>query len=268
MSLTGFVSTNSIEINRHQAHYSPNVPLNLGLAFAIKNTVVNFRLNAGIMPLRSSKFGNTRSTNFQIHRYGRNWLFDASYQKYRGFYNGMKNVLLYPDLSVKQIGVEGCYVFNPRQFSAKAAFAQQEIQLKSAGSPLLGGDAYYYRLHLGDEILTADSNRINNLQLGVNAGYAYSWVLGSHWLLSAMATAGLNAGNEPSLLGKGQIKLYPSALGRASAGYHRDDWAVFFLSLVHNKSLYFFQRQKLSLTSVNMEIAYVKHFNRFFKKHG
>ncbi|MGY0035685.1 hypothetical protein [Pedobacter sp. NJ-S-72] len=101
----------------------------------------------------------------------------------------------------------------------------------------------------------------------LNAGYAYSWVLNNHWLLSGMAKAGINIGNELKLLDRGKINAYPTAFARGSAAYHKLDWAVsFFLMLINSKSLYPEENNKLNLTSVNFEISYVKHFDNFFKK--
>lgn len=266
MSVTGFLSNNSLEINEDNKIYKPNNLVKLGLGFSLKNTVFNFRYDVGVAQVGGKEHGPTKSVDFQVHRYGRRFLLDLFFLKYKGFYEGEKEIRLYPELSVNQIGAEGSYLFNSSQFSAKAAFEQSEKQLKSAGSFILGGGTYLYKIKSDRDLLATGNKYISNFQLGMNAGYAYSWVLGNHWLLSGMAKGGINIGNELQLLERGKINAYPTAFARGSAAYHKLDWVVSFLMLVNGKSLYSSQNRILDLTSVNFEISYVKHFDNFFKK--
>jgi hypothetical protein len=266
MSIKGIVSSNSIEITQNNKHYKPNNPLNVGFAFTLKNTVVDLRSDFGLINIGDKKRGNTNVVDFQVHHYGRHFLFDLFYQNYKGYYREDNGIELYPNLAAREIGAEGSYLFNGNKFSAKAAFDQSEKQLKSVGSFVLGGGIYLYRLNLEKELLTSDNSRLNNFQLGMNAGYAYSWVINNRWLMSGSATGGINLGNEPELLKNGKIQIYPTAFARGSAVYHKSDWAATFLLLIHNKSVYPVQGSTLNLTSLNMEISYVKHFDNWFKK--
>lgn len=263
MMIKAFISRSGIEIEHNEKDYSPNNPLRLGVGFSIRNTVVNLSSSFGVFPVEND-LGKTRSVDFQIHNYGRKFLVDLFYQKYKGFYNDNSGVTLYPDTSAQLIGGELTYVFNHDRFSTKAALEQTEKQLQSAGSFLLGGGAYHYKLRLEDAF-GATKNSVNNFQLGVNAGYGYSWVISEHWLLSGMATVGLNAGNEVDVLEDGKIKLYPTAFARGGAGYHRNDWGVGMSFIVNNKLVYY-TSDSFSLTSVNLQITYVKHFDRVFGK--
>ncbi|MFD2603732.1 DUF4421 family protein [Flavobacterium suzhouense] len=263
MMVKAFVSQSGIEIEHNKKGYSPNNPTRLGVGFSLKNTVINLSSSFGVFPVEKD-LGKTRSVDFQIHNYGRKFLVDLFYQKYKGFYNDddNDNVTLYPDTSAQLIGGELTYVFNHDRFSTKAALEQTEKQLKSAGSFLIGGGAYHYKLRLEDA-LGATKNSVNNFQLGVNAGYGYSWVIDKHWLLSGMATVGVNAGNEVNVLEDGKIKLYPTAFARGGAGYHKDSWGIGMSFIVNNKLVYY-TSDSFSLTSVNLQITYVKHFDKFF----
>lgn len=266
ISISSFLSNNFIEINESNEIYRPNNLLKLGLGVSVKNTILNFRYDFGIAQVGGKDHGKTESIDFQIHRYGRRLMLDLFFLRYKGFYQGIKELKLHPNLSVQQIGAEGSYLFNSNQFSAKAAFEQSEKQLKSAGSFILGGGTYLYKIRSDKNLLATGNNYISNFQLGMNAGYAYSWVLNNHWLLSGMAKGGINLGNEPELLKHGKIKAYPTGFARGSAAYHRSDWAVSFLMLVNNKSLFPSKDNKLDLTSANFELSYVKHFDNFLKK--
>lgn len=261
MMVKAFISRSGIEIGHNEKDYSPNNPVRLGLGFSIRNTVVNLSSSFGIFPVEND-LGKTRSVDFQIHNYGRKFVVDLFYQKYKGFYNDAGDVTLYPDTSAQLIGGELTYVFNHGRFSTKAALEQTEKQLQSAGSFLIGGGAYHYKLRLEDAF-GASKNNINNFQLGANAGYGYSWVINKYWLLSGMATVGINAGNEVDVLEDGKIKLYPTAFARGGAGYHKDDWGIGMSFIVNNKLVYY-TSDSFSLTSVNLQIIYVKHFDRVF----
>jgi hypothetical protein len=265
MMVKAFLSRNSIEIGHNEKDYSPNNPTRLGIGFSLKNTVINLSYSFGLFTENDKDYGKTKSADFQIHNYGRRFITDLFYQDYKGFYNEEgKTVTTYPDTSVQLIGGEWTYVYNHRQFSAKAAFEQTEKQLQSAGSFLLGGGAYYYKLRLEDALDT-DTKRIKNFQLGVNAGYGYTWVINEHWLMSGIGTAGITVGNETNLLEDGKVKLYPSVFARGSAGYHKNDWGVSLTFFVNNKLLYY-TKENFTLTSVNMQIAYIKHFDNPFRK--
>jgi hypothetical protein len=266
MSITGYVSTNSVEIKQGNVYYKPNYPINVGLGFTVKNTVLNLNFDYGVAPLRKQTFGKTRSFDFQAHRYGQHFVLDLFFQNYRGFYQEKPEIKLYPNMSVRQIGTEGTYIFNGNKFSARAAFEQSEKQLKSAGSFVLGGGVYLDKIAFQKDIPVPDQNQIDNLQLGGSLGYAYSWAINERWLMSGIATAGVNVGNETELLQKVKIKAYPTAFARGSAGYHKSDWAAAFSFLINNKSLSGMAGNSVNLTSITMQLSYVKHFNNLFRK--
>jgi hypothetical protein len=263
------VSTNAIELKVAGKIYKPNNPLNVGIGFSLKNTIVNMRYDFGIVPLRGKEFGKTSLTDFQIHNYGQHVVLDLVIQKYKGFYySNLKGteVERYPGLSVSQIGAEGSYIFNGNKFSAKAAFEQSEKQLKSVGSFILGWGGYLFNIRPDNNMPIAGNGRIDNLQLGVNSGYGYSWVINDRWLMSGIATVGANFGNEPKLLKNGNIKVYPTAFARGVTSYHKADWAVAMLMLIHNKSVYTIDNENINLTSIDFELAYVRHLDRIFKR--
>lgn len=268
--LMGYVSTSFIQVDDGDHLYTPNYPLNTGVGLVIKNTVFGVQAGYGFIPLKNQKqYGKSRSTDLQLHNYGRKMILDLYLQSYRGFYverkvGEVENV--FPDMSVMQIGGEATWIFNGKHFSSKAAFDLNEIQLRSAGSWLLGGGAYYYRIRGLEYENTNAKDNFENLQLGLNAGYAYSWVINDRWMLSGMVKGGVNFGNTPKLVQKADIEIYPTAFARFAGNYHKKDWGVSMVVLIGNRSVYPLKNAELSLTTVTMQLSYVKHIDYLFKK--
>ncbi|SDT69175.1 protein of unknown function [Mucilaginibacter mallensis] len=266
--LQGYVSTNTIQVVNGSKTYNANYPLNVGFGFALKNTIINATYDFGLIPLKGKEYGKTNLNDLQIHNYSTHFMLDIFLQKYSGFYSGglyNQPITLYPNLSVSQVGAEGSYVFNGNQFSGKAAFEQSEKQLISAGSFIIGGGVYLYRVGLDSNMLIAGNRSVRDLQLGLNLGYVYSWVLGDFWLLSGMAKIGANGGNQQQYAGTGNLKIYPTAFARGSATYAKPNWAVSYLMLINDKSVYAFGN-RFDIASINFQLSYVRHLNSIFKR--
>lgn len=265
LRISGNVSTSFIQLNDNDRSYTPNYPLGLGVGFAVKNTLIGIETGYGIIALKpKNDYGRSRMVDFQIHNYGRRVIIDLYFQHYKGFYSEKKIGEIdgiYPDMSVMQIGGEATYLFSGDRFSSKAAFDLNEIQLRSAGSWLLGGGTYYYNINR----LQDDHERFENIQLGANAGYAYSWVINDRWTLSTMAKAGANFGNTPQGIKKGRVEIYPTAFARFVGNYHKDDWGISMSVMISNKSIYPITKNELTLTSVLMQLTFVKHLDHLFR---
>lgn len=256
--IMGFVSRNYIQIDKD---YKPNSPINLGIGLSVKNTLLRFGLSLPVVSLNEDKYGKTENTDIQIHHFGRHFLFDLFYQRYKGFYSDDKETKLFPDMLLQQIGFEGTYLFNGNKFSSKAAFGQNEKQLKSAGSFVLGGGVYHYKI----DTLSSKSQSFNNLLFALDAGYAYSWVLSDNWLITGIASVGITLGNETEKLKDGKIKVYPTVFARGAIGYHKSsDWGIVFSFLLNNKSVHYPHNNKFDLTAINMQISLIRYLDGFF----
>jgi hypothetical protein len=218
----------------------------------------------GLNSTKKKEFGETKSLDFQLHTYGTHMMFDVFFQQYKGLYGaGREEVELHPDISVKRYGAEGNYLFNGHRFSAKAAFEQSERQLKSIGSWIVGGGIYLSQLESEKNLFVSGENSMNHLQFGISGGYAYSYVINPYWLLSGALTAGVHLGNELDELKRGKMKLYPANLFRLALSYNRQDWSA-SMSLLNN-SVYssFSGRHIVNMASGNLQIAYIRRFDRF-----
>lgn len=257
-----------LTLNRHTANgtfrFKPNNPLRIGVGLALKNTLIDFTLGSKFNFLRDKKKGKTESFDLQVHHYGSRFVLDFTVQKYRGFYTEDrpgKNIGLYPDLKILQYGLHGQYIFNHRRFSYKAAFIQSEQQIRQAGTALIGGCIYFTEMEPDSSFREEMGNRFNNFQFGINGGYAYTWVLGAHWFISASLSLGINLGNEDIRhFTKRKIEVYPAAFQRVAIGYNRDNWSIGFNS-VHNLTFLSSSFHKgSSLYSGKIQLTYIRRF--------
>lgn len=260
------LSWSTVELREQGNGYLPNSPLAVGFGFAIQHTFLDFKFGYGIIPLRNSEYGESRSLDFQFHNYNESWMFDLYFQNFQGFYDRVDGeIILHDEMELLQTGFETAWILNSEKFSVEAAFEQSVIQLKSAGSAVVGGGAYGFNVNSGQ--LKPDSSkadRINNFQLGINGGYAYSWVVNPSWTVSGMATIGANFGNEFKELEQTKIKVYPTVFTRFSTAYHTESWALAFIMIVHNKTIYPDSYPDISLTTAKLELCYVYHFDHLF----
>jgi len=265
-----FVFLNQETKGQQEVTYMPNNPAKLGAGFSVNNSVISFAYGYGFDFLRDKDKGKTEALDFQYHYYSRKFVFDIYIQKYKGFYTedspDGKNLTLYPDMKVKQYAFYGHYVFNNEKYSYRAVFNQNEKQLKSAGSFLLGGGIYITDIDSDSTFIYNDKKSFNRVQFGVSGGYAYTWVLGRHWLLSASATAGINIGSESMKDLTRKIEIYPSVFPRFSAVYANKSWGLNF-SYVNN--LLFNPTSKddvITVSSGSFQLAFSKRFHLPDKK--
>lgn len=273
VSVRTYMSQNFIFLNQefdsnNQKTFMPNNPVSMGLGFSLRNTIVNISGGLKLDFLRDKKKGKTEAIDLQVHNYAQRVVFDLVYQEYKGFYEVSEDQVtkVYPDLKMKQYGAFAQYVFNNKRFSYKAAFTQNERQLKSAGSFLLGGGLYFSEIQSDSSFVYKEKRTYDNFQVGVSAGYAYTWVLNPKWFISASCTAGMNFGNETiSDFGKRRLEVYPTAYPRLSIGYNEEDWSLRFAAVSNILFSSISDDTRLSFYSGNLQLTYIWRFNAFPK---
>lgn len=245
--------------------YMPNNPFELGLGLSINNTVLSFSYGYGFDFFRDKKKGKTKSFDFQFHNYGNKYVFDIFFQRYKGFYledDDSKNIELFPNLSVNQYGVFGQYVFNGKKFSYKAAYVQNERQLRSAGSFMLGGGVYYTQIRSDNSLKFNDKENITNFQFGISLGYSYTWVIKRNYFVNGSISGGMNIGNDGiDRLTKDKLKIYPSAFPRVSAGYNHAKWSLAFSFIGNLTFPSFSKNNSIGLMSGNFQLTYTQRLN-------
>ena len=192
--------------------YSPNQKVKLGFGGNYKWIGLGFTLKSNWLNNDNNLKGNTKSTDLQVLIYTKSSVFDARLLSYEGYY--IENPTLFnpnwtdtmpypirPDIKTVSLNFSWLYAFNNKQFSYKAAFTQSQIQLKSAGSFLMGMSAYSNMFEADSSIVPSMySSLINpesNLKTAANIGgvasfgYAYTWVFKQHYFATVSGITGL-----------------------------------------------------------------------------
>jgi hypothetical protein len=191
--------------------FYPNSKLNLGIGASYG--WFTFNVSAGLNFMNNSEKEmakpQTEAVDLQVHFYGPKIIMDLFGQYYKGYYLSPKGTAnsnndtwyVRPDVSLSQYGIAGYYVLNWRKFSCRAAYLQNEWQIKSAGSILLGAEVFYKEAKadsslvpdvVGNEYQSAGIFRIQSGSIAPAAGYAYTLVIAKHIFVSGSLTGGLS----------------------------------------------------------------------------
>lgn len=248
-----------------EMEYRTNNPIGIGVGVSWKN--LSFSFSHSFDFFRNRKKGKTESLEFQHHGYARKFVYDVFLQRHQGFYTKGKNAEgsfdIYPNTRLSMCGGILQYVFNNNKFSYQAAFNQNEIQKKSAGSLLLGIALYYSKVHTDSLYLFEGMDvKHKNLQFGASLGYAYSWIFSKQWFLTGSVTAGATIGNNyPSHFFKERIKVYPTVNGKFAIGYNAKDWSVGISYLINQVYLFHTEAESLNMKNQQLQFTIVKRFN-------
>lgn len=245
--------------------YRINAPVGIGVGASWKNYA--FAFSRRINFLRDPQKGKTNSLEFQYYGYRRKFAYSLSLQQHAGFYDNRINpdgsYITYSKMKLHMYGGTFQWVFNNKKFSYKAAFNQNERQLKSAGSFLLGAAVYYTKLN--SDTLKVFSNIENiheNIQFGVTGGYAYSWVLNKSWFVTGSLDLGINLGhNNPKQIFKEKMNIYPTLNSRIAAGYNLSSWSFGLSSYFSRVYLFIDGKDNLSVNEFNIQLSLIKRFN-------
>jgi len=231
-----------------EMHYHANTPLNFGVGIAYK--YFSFSISRGLGFLQSEgRKGHTKSFDLQTHIYRRKWTFDALAQFYQGYYLSQPNLgpeagrayYLRPDMRLRMVGVTAYRILNDRRFSYGSGLGQGGLQQRSAGSFLLGGNAFYTAINADSALAPhkVDSNyndagirKMHLALVGVGVGYAYTFVYQKHWFLLGSANINLNANFTREIgdgIRKGKVDVTRNFIFRAGAGYNTPKWGLSFL---------------------------------------
>jgi hypothetical protein len=187
--------------------YRPNNKLLLGLGFNHGIIGINAGFNFPFVNHDNDKYGTTKYLDLTTRILGRQFTIDFYLQKFQGFYLANSTEMISgwtaedsyykrQDIRTNNIGINLQYFLNGNKFSYKASFTQNELQKKSAGSFILGGEIYSEKTR-GDSSLIPGNikypsffggmqfHRIDILSFGPVAGYAHTFVYKSRWFFSA-----------------------------------------------------------------------------------
>ena len=152
---------------------------------------------------------------FNLNYYGNRLSLDLSYQRSEslsGDFHGDKGDrrLETGEATLKVLNLVGYYTFNHRRFSYPAAFTQNYIQRRSAGSWLLGISYQGGSIRTNDELIQrnpdAPETTIEFGHIGLGGGYGYNLVLGRKWLLHASILPTVVVYNRNKMIVNGENK--------------------------------------------------------------
>ena len=245
--------------------YMPNNPPKIGLGLSLYNTIINFSYGYGFDFMRNKELGKTKAFDFQLHNYWQRFVLDLFIQEYKGFYlddDSQDIKPLCPDLKIRQYGVSGQYIFNNKRFSYRAAFNQNEKQLKSAGSFLIGFGVNTSKIEADSSFVFKGQNIFRNFQFSLSAGYAHTWVLKKGWFISGSVTTGISFGSEKfSTFGKQKLEVYPNIFPRLAVGYNKQDWSLGFSYLNNIVFPSVSDKNSLVLSSGSFQMTFIKRLN-------
>jgi hypothetical protein len=236
---TALTARNSSE--NYALRYRPNTTLNMGVGATYKYFSLNLAYGWPFLNHEDEK-GKTHYLDLQFHGYTPKFNLDVLAQFYRGFYFSPKGAgtsgsyYHRPDLAIDAIGASYQYVFNHRRFSFRASALQSEWQKKSAGTFLLGVEAYGGNVRSDSSLSPShltdapdrDLRTIGFFQFGLNGGYAYTLVISHHIFLTGAATLSADYGFNSVKVDERNIRRYGVAantLFRICAGYNSPQWA-------------------------------------------
>jgi len=268
LSVKGFMFYNIIQLSNEtdMLDYVPNNPLGEGIGVLYKDFLLGINYGQTLGSKHDKRFEETKAFDFQFHKYWSRVVVDIYFQQYKGFHIDDENLAVEdatcPDMKFSQWVISGQYVFNSKKFSYRAAFQQDEKQLKSAGSFLLGYGMYHSKI-TSDSSFIHDGKRVfNSYQWGFNAGYAYNWVVSRYWLINGSLSVGANLGNQHlKPFFDDQLDVNISALPRFSAGYNREKWSLGLSFVGSILSLNSIEDCDFMLATGRLEVSFLRRFN-------
>ncbi|HEY2725979.1 MAG TPA: DUF4421 family protein, partial [Parafilimonas sp.] len=142
------------------------------------------------------------------------------------------------DVKSNLAGLAAYHISNAEKFSYRAAMVQNEWQQKSAGTLLLGGQAYYASIK-GDSSLVPPLNansfkqtgidKISVITVGPGIGYAYTLVAAKHVYIMASLIGNVDVNFANEYIGSasnGKVSVEPAAIYKAAVGYNSASWGV------------------------------------------
>ena len=189
--------------------YVPNFAPRLGTRLVYKDFGSTLTMSLPIPKAEIERRGDSTQASLVFNSYWRQFAFDVYYQRFRGFYAASPFTELsvhkperypqVPDAQVLNYGMNWYLVWNPEDYSLKAAFDLSEFQTRSSGSWIAQPFYNHLEMLLGSGFIAGtDPNAIPHQPnlgagrfdtLGTALGYGYTFVHG-HFFTSAQGAYG------------------------------------------------------------------------------
>jgi len=196
-------------INDSRLRYRPVRDVSLGFGVSYKWFALDITFALGLR--NNSEFENTRSFDFQGTMFSSKQYISGTIQYYQAYkmanFSGESEPInelseRREDIRTINFGLQYMYAFNYTKFSFKAPFVFNEVQLKSAGSPILGAGFNMFVMDADSSIVPPEFSNdfdpllhmrdLNILSVSISLGYMYTFVYKSHFFLTLSLIPGLN----------------------------------------------------------------------------
>ncbi len=269
--------------------FRTNDNLLIGIGYTYSFLTINLAVKMPFINGDDDIYGKTKYIDLQTHTIFRSYIVDFYLQWNKGYYISNPGYIIpgwssdqgYPirgDMRSNIVGLNVQYLFNSERYSYKAAFLQNEFQKKSAGSPIVGVDAYWM-LAMTDSAMIPlnippsgflDDVRFNQVDIanaGINGGYAYTFVWKEKLYISLSTTLGLSGAynyvhsTENSYTCCSGFSVGASTSTRISLGYNSNDYFV-GLSMIHFRmsNLVWGQGDWFTYSTGSIRVNFVKRF--------
>ncbi|WP_343303327.1 DUF4421 domain-containing protein [Chitinophaga niabensis] len=226
---------------KEEVLYRPNTSNNLGIGVNYKFIGINIGFKIPFINNDDDKYGKTKYLDLQSHLYLRKLVIDFYGQYYKGYYLANRRfnsqaLTLRPDMYNTDLGLNVQYIFNDKRFSYRAAYLQNEYQKKSAGSFIVGGEVFAWKMKGDSALIPANLgvegffdnepfHKTSSVSIAANVGYAHTFVIKKYFFITASLTgsAGVNQTVLNYLDGRNKRREFGWQLNntvRFSAGYN------------------------------------------------
>lgn len=267
--------------------YRANDNYNIGIGGHYKWLGLNVSFRMPFVNSDEQRYGKTKFFDLQSYLYLRKFAVDLFVLSYRGYYLTNSNILQAPppnndllirnDLRTGNYGVNFQYIFNNSKFSYRAAFLQNQCQMRSAGSVIAGGAMHYTRVRADSAVIPMNTldqrffmqsqfNKSATYAIAVNGGYAYTQVIGKHFFITGalLVGAGLNYTDLKTDATDSKDSRLSSQLHgivRAAGGYNTDKYflGVQYINFVNRNNTTVNDAWQ-QLQAGNIRITYAQRF--------
>ena len=198
-----------IPFDDEKAAIQTNLKTSYGLVFSYKFLSIRLGIRPSLSNSEKENKGETDFFRFRVKLLFDKWTHRLEYNYTRGFY--IKNTqeiaittsnpnfhIQFPRLTTNIITGYSQYNFNDN-YSFKSIESNTEIQLKSAGSFVIGLNYTFYNAEGSDYLIQEGGEIINRTDYHdykgfntiLNAGYYYTFVFNKFWYLNAYAKPGI-----------------------------------------------------------------------------
>lgn len=255
--------------------YNTGTAVSLGAGITWRQLNLNMSYGFPFLNNPISRAEKPRQFDFQFHIYGRKKIIDLYLQDYRGFQRQPMDPRTEPalyrhDIRFRTFSLNLERILNPERFSMRAPMIQTEMQVKSAGSLLVGFASQVSELSADSAVGTRFPDfstakgfrRFRQLAVAPSAGYAFTWVPSKHIFLMGSLSW------QPTLFFSGahypggsttQLRFDSRLFIRSAAGLQFNAWTA-AASWINHQQSGFGDTQPFSFVSGLLRISVAYRF--------